>query len=118
MLPRGRHRQHDGVITAAELWAVSYTVAGIAAVAAAAGTIILRLLAARSVATSLTVVVTECQAEFLTWFLTYASLKYTLESFHDYTPSSNVKADPNCANVTAAKGVNLKDVMAAYPQLF
>ena len=44
------------MITAAELWAVSYTVAGIAAVAAAAGTIILRLLAARSVATSLTVV--------------------------------------------------------------
>jgi signal transduction histidine kinase len=44
------------VITAAELWTVSYTVAGIAALAAAAGMIVLRLLAARSVATSLTVV--------------------------------------------------------------
>ena len=44
------------MITAAELWPVSYTVAGIAAVAAAAGMIMLRLLAARSVATSLTVV--------------------------------------------------------------
>ena len=52
------------------------------------------------------------------FFLAYSSLKYTLESFHDYTPSSNVAADPNCANVTAAKGVNLKDVQAAYPQLF
>jgi signal transduction histidine kinase len=44
------------MITAAELWAVSYTVAGIAAAAAAAGMIVLRLLAARPVATSLTVV--------------------------------------------------------------
>jgi signal transduction histidine kinase len=41
------------MITAAELWTVSYTVAGIAA---AAGMIVLRLLAARPVATSLTVV--------------------------------------------------------------
>jgi signal transduction histidine kinase len=44
------------MITAAELWMVSYTVAGIAAAAAVAGMIALRLLAARSVATSLTVV--------------------------------------------------------------
>ena len=44
------------MITAAELWTVSYTVAGIAAAAAAAGMIVLRLLAARPVATSLTVV--------------------------------------------------------------
>jgi len=71
----------------------------------------------QQIATSLTVVVTECQAEYLTWFLTYSSLKYTLESFHDYT-SPSVAPDPNCANVSAAKGVNLKDVMSAYPQLF
>jgi signal transduction histidine kinase len=44
------------VITAADLWTVSYTVAGIAVLAVAAGMIVLRLLAARSVATSLTVV--------------------------------------------------------------
>ena len=44
------------MITAADLWTVSYTVAGIAALAAAAGTMGMRLLAARSVATSLTVV--------------------------------------------------------------
>ncbi len=73
---------------------------------------------ATQIATSLTVVVTECQAEYLTWFLAYTSLKYTLESYHDYTPSSNVAPDPNCANVSAAKGVNLKDVQTAYPQLF
>jgi signal transduction histidine kinase len=44
------------MITAADLWMVSYTVAGIAALAALAGMMMLRLLAARSVATSLTVV--------------------------------------------------------------
>jgi signal transduction histidine kinase len=44
------------MISAAALWAVSYTVAGIALAAAAAGWVALRLLAARSMATSLTVV--------------------------------------------------------------
>ncbi len=41
------------MISAADLWAVSYTVAGIALVASAAGVAALRLLAARSVATNL-----------------------------------------------------------------
>jgi len=44
------------VITGADLFTVSYTVAGIAALAAVGGLVVLRLLAARSVATSLTVV--------------------------------------------------------------
>ncbi len=66
----------------------------------------------QAIASSLTVVVTECQAEYLTWFLTYASLKYTLLSYHDYQPTANV------ANANCAKGVNLSAVMAAYPQLF
>jgi signal transduction histidine kinase len=44
------------MITAADLWTVSYAVAGIAAASAAAGIIVLRLLAARSVVTSMTVV--------------------------------------------------------------
>ncbi len=44
------------MITAADLWQVSYTVAGIAAAAAVAGMIVLRLLATRSVATSVAVV--------------------------------------------------------------
>lgn len=71
-----------------------------------------------SAASSLTVVVTECQAEYLTWFLTNAALKYSLESYHDYAPTTNQGPDPKCANVDAAKGVNLKSVQAAYPALF
>jgi len=68
-------------------------------------------------ASSLTVVVTECQAEFITWFLTYGTLKYALESYHDYAPGDQAK-DPNCPSVISARGVTLKDVQAAYPTLF
>ncbi len=71
-----------------------------------------------SSATSLTVVVTECQAEVVTWFLTYASMKYTLESFHDYLSSSPQAPDPACPNVSSAKGVTLQAIQAAYPTLF
>ena len=71
-----------------------------------------------SAASSLTVVVTQCQAEYLTWFLTNAALKYSLESYHDYLQSGDPPPDPTCPNVDAAKGVNLKAVQAAYPGLF
>ena len=69
-------------------------------------------------ASSLTVVVTECQAEYITWFLTYASLKYTLESYQDYLRHGVQTPDPSCPSVTAAKGVTLQVIQAAYPTLF
>jgi Flp pilus assembly protein CpaB len=68
-------------------------------------------------ATSLTIVVTQCQAEYITWFLSYASLKYTLESYQDYG-TGPVAKDPNCQSVTDAKGVTLKLVQQAFPSLF
>ncbi len=66
---------------------------------------------------SLTVVVTQCQAEVLTWFLTYASLKYTLEAYTDYQPGQQ-SPDPACPSVQAAKGVTLPAIQSAYPTLF
>jgi pilus assembly protein CpaB len=54
---------------------------------------------------SLTVVTTACDAEFLHWFLNNAVLKYELESFKDYQPQ-DTKVDAACANVNAAKGVS------------
>jgi Flp pilus assembly protein CpaB len=72
---------------------------------------------APSNATSLTVVVTECQAEYITWFLTYASLKYTLESYQDYLQGAPAK-DPTCPSVSSANGVTLQMVQKAYPTLF
>jgi Flp pilus assembly protein CpaB len=68
-------------------------------------------------ATSLTIVVTECQAEYITWFLTYAALKYVLESPQDYLTGPQTK-DPSCPSVNDAKGVTLKLVQAAFPSLF
>jgi Flp pilus assembly protein CpaB len=68
-------------------------------------------------ATSLTVVVTPCQAEFITWFLTYASLKYELSSYQDYGTTNTAK-DPNCQSVTDARGVTLQLVQKTYPSLF
>jgi len=68
-------------------------------------------------ATSLTVVVTQCQAEYITWFLSYASLKYTLESYQDYATGTPAK-DPNCPSVSDAKGVTLQLVQKAFPSLF
>lgn len=68
-------------------------------------------------ATSLTVVVTECEAEVITWFLTYAALKYSLESYKDYAPADQ-NPDPKCPTVNDAKGVTLQFIQAAYPTLF
>jgi Flp pilus assembly protein CpaB len=69
-------------------------------------------------ATSLTVVVSQCQAEVVTWFLTYASLKYSLESYHDYLAGGEPAPDPNCKQITDAKGVTLQVIQQSYPKLF
>ncbi len=73
---------------------------------------------ATSGASSLTVVVTECQAEIITWFLTYASLKYSLESYHDYLRDATQAPDPACPSITSAKGVTFQIIQTAYPTLF
>jgi Flp pilus assembly protein CpaB len=68
--------------------------------------------------TSLTVVITQCQAEIITWFVNYASLKYSLESYHDYLNGGAQTPDPGCPNVNSAQGVTLQTVQKAYPTLF
>jgi Flp pilus assembly protein CpaB len=73
-----------------------------------------------SSSSSLTVVVTQCQAEVITWFLNYASLKYTLQSYKDYL-SGQQPPDPKCPTVgdaASGKGVTLAVIQAAYPSLF
>ena len=63
---------------------------------------------------SLTIVVTQCQAEFVGWFLANGTLRYTLESFKDYR-QGDVAVDQNCPNVAAAKGVTQADIAAKWP---
>lgn len=62
-------------------------------------------------ASSMTVVVTPCDAEYLTWLTNNAQIKYELESFHDYQPSGAVvNPDPSCPSVLATHGVTSKQV--------
>ena len=72
----------------------------VGAVAAQAGT---------GVASSLTVLATGCDAEYLFWLLNNAVLKYTLESFSDYT-ATPTQPDPSCPNLSSAGGVGPKEV--------
>lgn len=69
------------------------------------------------VSSSLTVVVTQCQAEYLNWFIGNGhKLVYSLESYKDYQPQSTTP-DPSCPGVTAAHGVTDADIKARYPGL-
>jgi pilus assembly protein CpaB len=64
-------------------------------------------------ASSITFVVTACDAEFLNWFRSQASLSYELESFHDYKPQ-DVAPNATCSSVDAAHGVGPKIVDQRY----
>jgi Flp pilus assembly protein CpaB len=74
--------------------------------------------AGSSSVTSLTIVVTECQAEVIAWFLQSAALKYTLESYTDYLHSTTQAPDPKCSTVNSAEGQTLQSIQKAYPALF
>lgn len=64
--------------------------------------------------TSLTVVVTQCQAEFISWFLSNGGLRYTLESYKDYKPQDKA-IDQTCPDVNAAGGVTAAQVATKWP---
>lgn len=66
------------------------------------------------IASTLTVVVTQCQSEFLNWFIANEQLKYTLEAYSDYAPK-DASIDSSCPNVDAARGVTEQDVINRWP---
>ena len=68
-------------------------------------------------ASSLTVVVTPCQAELITWFQNNMQIRYELESYKDYAPAAT-GPDPKCVGLSAAKGVQASDVAALFPVFF
>ena len=70
--------------------------------------------AAGGVTSSLTIELTQCDAEYFTWFLGNTTLRYTLESFHDYLTQPPSAPDPTCPTVIAAQGVSQKAVEARY----
>lgn len=61
------------------------------------------------VTSSLTVLMTACDSEYLFWLLNNAVLKYTLESFKDYA-ATPTQPDPSCPDLAAAGGVGPREV--------
>ena len=66
------------------------------------------------VTSSLTVELTQCDAEFLTWFLSNTQVRYTLESYKDYIPAPTDNGDAKCKFITDAHGVSNKVVDDAF----
>jgi pilus assembly protein CpaB len=64
-------------------------------------------------ANSLTVVLTQCDAEFMTWFLGHGRVSYTLPAYRDYQPQ-DLKPDPACPNATTTHGVGPRDIEARW----
>jgi len=58
---------------------------------------------------SLTVLMTACDSEYMNWLLTNAILKYTLESYKDYQ-TAPTEPDPSCPTIGSAGGVGPHDV--------
>ncbi len=55
----------------------------------------------QGVSTSLTVVLSPCDTDFMTWFLTNSTLKYALLSYKDVTPAPVAGPDPGCTGINA-----------------
>ena len=64
---------------------------------------------------SLTVVMNECDAEFLNWFLAKTTLRYTLENYQDYnTGAANNPQQAVACPIDKAAGVSNADVGKRY----
>jgi Flp pilus assembly protein CpaB len=70
--------------------------------------------ATTGITSSLTVELTQCDAEYLVWFLNNTQVRYTLESFKDYGTAPTDNQDPSCPAITAAGGVTQSQVEARY----
>ncbi len=66
------------------------------------------------VTSSLTIELTQCDSEYMVWFLNNMQLRYTLESFSDYLTTPPSGPDSTCPNVSSAQGVSNKQVDARY----
>ena len=58
------------------------------------------------VTSSLTIEMTQCDSEYMVWFLNNMQLRYTLESFNDYLKTPPSGPDTSCPSVAAAQGVS------------
>ena len=65
------------------------------------------------VTSSLTLLMTACDSEYLYWLLNNASMKYELESYTDYG-GLPTQPDTKCPGVSSATGVGPKDIDARW----
>lgn len=65
--------------------------------------------ASGTLTSSLTVLMTACDSEYLFWLLNNATMKYELESYTDYGNLPN-SPDNTCPNVSAPSGVGPRDI--------
>lgn len=65
------------------------------------------------VPSSLTLLMTSCDSEFLFWLLNNATMKYELESYTDYGQPPQ-QPDPACPRISSATGVGPKEVDARW----
>jgi Flp pilus assembly protein CpaB len=69
---------------------------------------------ATGLTSSLTIEMTQCDAEYFTWFLSNTQVRYTLESFHDYLAQPPTAPDATCPTVESAGGVTNSQVDARW----
>lgn len=67
----------------------------------------------QGVSSSLTVLLTLCDAQYLDWLLTNATLKYALESYKDYRPAPT-GPDPNCPSTASPALIGPSEVEARW----
>ena len=66
------------------------------------------------VTSSLTIELTQCDAEFMTWFLNNTQLRYTLEAQEDYLKAPPSVPDTKCPSIDSAQGVSNTTVNNAF----
>ena len=64
--------------------------------------------------TSITVIVTPCQAELINWLAANTQMRYELESYKDYATAATGPA-ADCAGLSAAKGIQTADIVTKFP---
>lgn len=67
----------------------------------------------QGVSSSLTVLLTLCDAQYLDWMLSNATLKYALESYKDYRPAPS-GPDPSCPSTASPALIGPSEVQARW----
>jgi Flp pilus assembly protein CpaB len=68
----------------------------------------------QGISSSLTVVMSLCDAQYMNWLLLNASLKYVLMSYHDYSPAAAATPGPACPSTATPEIVGPRQADARW----